>query len=285
MRFEGEPDYSNVEDRRGRGGGRGVRLGLGGFIVVAVASVAFGRNFFRDLGVDQRPTHTSGPQGGPGGNAGARSAQEKDLERVAVGAFNDAERFWSSALTTPAYRRSTLVLFWDGTRSACGDASAASGPFYCPGDEKVYIDLSFYRELAARFKAPGDFAQAYVMAHEIGHHVQHVLGTEAKMRSAQRRAPGEKNALSVRLELQADCYAGLWGHHAAKRKLLDAGDLDEALRAAAAIGDDRLQKAARGTAKPETFTHGTSAQRARWFRRGFDSTRLEACDTFAAVEL
>jgi predicted metalloprotease len=181
------------------------------------------------------------------------------------------------------YRRAKLILFTQAVDTGCGRSSAAIGPFYCPPDEHAYIDLSFYRELRQRFGAPGDFAQAYVLAHEIGHHLQKLLGVEHK---AQALGRGHKrNEISVRTELQADCYAGVWGHAAQGKKLLEAGDLEEALTAATAIGDDRLQKQSGGEVNPETFTHGTSAQRVRWFRRGFDSGRLDACDTFSAPEL
>ncbi len=181
------------------------------------------------------------------------------------------------------YRRAKLVLFTQAVDTACGRSSAAIGPFYCPGDSHAYIDLSFYKDLRARFGAPGDFAQAYVLAHEIGHHVQNLLGTE---QGGARLHRGEsRNANSVRIELQADCYAGVWGNGAAGKKLLEVGDLEEALTAASAIGDDRLQKQSGGDVNPETFTHGTSAQRMKWFRRGFDSGKLGACDTFSVEDL
>ena len=179
------------------------------------------------------------------------------------------------------YVRAKLVLFTDATRSGCGFAESAMGPFYCPGDAKVYIDLGFYRQLRQRFGAPGDFAQAYVIAHEVGHHVQSLLGTESKMRDAQRRMPRRANELSVRLELQADCYAGVWGHSTEQRKLLEAGDVDEGLAAAAAVGDDRIQRQSGRGVNPETWTHGSSKQRVQWFRRGFETGRVQDCDTFA----
>jgi len=185
------------------------------------------------------------------------------------------------------YRRPKLVLFTGSTPSACGTGQAAMGPFYCPGDEKVYIDLSFYQDLRSRFQAPGDFAQAYVIAHEVGHHVQKLLGISAKMDALRGRASEvEFNRASVRLELQADCLAGVWAYHAQKTHgILEPGDLEEGLTAAAAIGDDRLQRQSRGVVVPESFTHGSSAQRVRWFRNGFESGRLNACDTFAATSL
>jgi predicted metalloprotease len=208
-----------------------------------------------------------------------RQAAEAGLERVAVGSFNDAQQVWSG--TVRDYRPAKLVLFWDGVRSGCGDASAEMGPFYCPADEKVYIDLGFYRELAARFGAPGEFAQAYVIAHEVGHHLQNVLGIAGKVREAQARDPGDRNALSVRMELQADCLAGVWGKSADGRGLLDPGEIEQGLRAAAAVGDDRIQESAGGSANPDTFTHGSAEQRARWFMRGFETGDADACNTFA----
>jgi predicted metalloprotease len=266
-------------------GGRGVRLGLGGTVVVLALSLLFGRDLFADLG--------AAPAGAPmavGGQAPApaqadrRAAAEKKLESTAVAAFNDAQRTWETALAKRpgGYRDAKLVLFWDQTRSGCGQAGAEMGPFYCPEDEKVYIDLGFYRELATRFGAPGEFAQAYVISHEVGHHLQNVLGIEPKVREAQRRNPGSRNELSVKLELQADCLAGVWARSAQARQLLDPGDLEAGLRAAAAVGDDRLQKAATGRVSPESFTHGTSAQRSEWFRRGLDTGRIDACNTFKA---
>jgi predicted metalloprotease len=180
----------------------------------------------------------------------------------------------------PEYQNAKLVLFRDVVQSACGTAQSATGPFYCPGDNRVYIDLSFYEELKQRFGAPGDFAQAYVLAHEIGHHVQNLLGVDDKVRQAQRGDPSSANSLSVRMELQADCFAGVWGHSTQQRDLLEEGDIDEALNAASAIGDDRLQRQSTGTVNPDSFTHGTSAQRQEWFRRGFESGKPEVCNTF-----
>jgi len=178
------------------------------------------------------------------------------------------------------YRHAKLVLFRDSIDSACGAAQSATGPFYCPGDEKVYIDLGFYDELKQRFGAPGEFAEAYVLAHEIGHHVQKLLGIEAKVRAAQQRNPQAANQLSVGLELQADCLAGVWGHSTQQRNILDPGDVEEGLKAAAAVGDDRLQSMSRGRVNPETFTHGSSAQRMQWFQRGFQDGTIASCDTF-----
>jgi uncharacterized protein len=178
------------------------------------------------------------------------------------------------------YRRAKLVLFRDYTQSGCGFAEAATGPFYCPSDEKAYIDLGFFDELSSRFGAPGEFAQAYVLAHEIGHHVQDVMGTDRQMRAAQQRNPGAANQLSVRLELQADCYAGVWGHSTRQRRIIDNADVAGGLRAAAAVGDDRLQRMGGGRVSPESFTHGSSAQRMEWFRRGLETGQPAACNTF-----
>jgi hypothetical protein len=196
---------------------------------------------------------------------------------------NDVQDTWTAVLPREAntqYPPANLVLFRDAVRSACGFADAASGPFYCPGDRKVYIDLSFYDELKSRFGAAGDFAQAYVIAHEYGHHIQNVLGIDSQMRRAQQQRPGMANELSVRLELQADCLAGVWGYSTAKRNILESGDVEEGLNAAAAIGDDNIQRMSGRGVRPEKFTHGSSAQRVEWFRRGLESGRMAACDTF-----
>jgi predicted metalloprotease len=276
MRLD-DGDRTNVEDRRGASGRTGAKLGLGGMLLLAVLSVVFKQDMFALLGASPLQGSTdASPQA-----VAERQAAEADLEKTAVASFNDAQRLWGR--TVDGYRPAKLVLFWDEVRSGCGDAAAEMGPFYCPGDERVYIDLGFYRELAARFGAPGEFAQAYVIAHEIGHHLQTLLGVEGEVRAAQRRDPSRRNALSVLMELQADCFAGVWGKSAHERRLLDPGDLEQGLGAAAAVGDDRIQREATGRVSPESFTHGTSAQRTRWFRTGFDAGRLEACDTFAAA--
>jgi len=286
MRLDDDGDRSNVEDRRGSmiPGGPGLKLGLGGTVVVLALSLVFKTDLFALLGAGPGGgpmATTSGPVGSPGGQR--RAEAEAALEKLAVASFNDAQRVWDGELSRrqAQYRPARLVLFWDETRSGCGEAASSMGPFYCPADERVYLDLGFYQELASRFGAPGQFAQAYVVAHELGHHVQSVLGIESKVRAAQRRDPASRNALSVRLELQADCLAGIWGRSVQDRKILDPGDLESGLGAAAAVGDDRLQKAATGRVAPESFTHGSAAQRARWFRAGFDSGRIEDCDTFA----
>ena len=197
--------------------------------------------------------------------------------------LDDAQNTWAQLLPAQGvqYRKAKLVLFRDAINSACGFAEAATGPFYCPADEKVYIDLGFYDELKQRFGAPGDFAQAYVLAHEVGHHVQNVLGIEEKVRAARRQNPGAANALSVRMELQADCLAGVWAHSTNQRQILESGDIEEGLGAAAAVGDDRLQRMSSGRINPESFTHGSSAQRMDWFKRGFTTGSVQSCNTFA----
>lgn len=280
MRWSDEGESADVEDRRGEsaGGGGGFRrLGLGGFVLLAVLSVVFKRNFFALLGSAE-----------DGGNAPVSTAppspEDEKLVHFVSFVLDDVQKTWSRELEAMGrpYERAKLVLFTDLTRSACGSAEAAMGPFYCPEDQKVYIDLGFYAELRRRFGAPGDFAQAYVLAHEMGHHVQHLLGLETRFREAQERRPTERNALSVRFELQADCLAGVWAHSTQERKLLEAGDVEEALRAAAAVGDDRIQKQATGTVHPETWTHGSAESRAKWFSAGFQKGRIQDCDTFAA---
>ena len=231
---------------------------------------------------------TDGGGGAPADPAAVeqRKATEADLEEVAVASFNDAQEVWARALPD-RYRPTTLVLFWDGTRSGCGDASSAMGPFYCPLDQKVYIDMSFYDDLSQRFGAPGDFAQAYVIAHEVGHHVQNLVGTAKQVHEAQQQAGRvQANELSVRMELQADCFAGVWANHASRsRQLLEAGDVEEGLNAASAIGDDRMQRETQGRVVPDAFTHGSSEQRVRWFRKGLEAGTPEACDTFNAKAL
>jgi len=208
------------------------------------------------------------------------SPEEEELVQFVSFVLDDLQSTWSQLL--PGYRNARLVLFRDATHSACGTGQSEMGPFYCPGDQKVYIDLSFYGDLRSRFGAPGDFAQAYVIAHEIGHHVQALTGVEQQVRGEQRAAGQSTNALSVRLELQADCFAGVWGHHAARRDVLEPGDIEEGLRAAAAIGDDRIQKMSGRGVHPESFTHGSSEQRVTWLRRGLDSGNPEVCNTFEA---
>jgi len=280
MRWTPGGRSSDLEDRRGSSGGGfgggGMRIGLGGAAVLLVLSLVFKQNFFAllgDGGASGEPT-ASGP-------VASTPEEEKKVDFVSF-VLDDAQATWERLFQARGkpYEHAKLVLFRDAIQSACGFAQAASGPFYCPGDEKVYIDLGFYDELQQRFGAPGDFAEAYVLAHELGHHVQRLMGTEAGVREEQQRRPDLANQLSVRLELQADCYAGVWGHETAQRNILDPGDVDEGLAAAAAVGDDRIQRMQGERVHPEGFTHGSSEQRASWFRRGFDSGRPEDCDTF-----
>jgi len=288
MRFDNERQSDNVEDRRGAGGGRGgMRMGRGkigvGTIVLALVAMYFG--------VDPSVVLNSGLTGGgvsveaPAGAPPANDAEARFASMVLA----DTEATWQAIFQQGGgrYVEPKLVLFTGATRTACGVGQAAMGPFYCPGDQKVYIDLAFYDELRTRFRAPGDFAQAYVIAHEVGHHVQNLLGVSGKVQEARQRvSEAEGNQLSVRLELQADCFSGVWAHHADRaRQVLEAGDIEEALGAAAAIGDDRLQKQAQGYAVPDSFTHGSSAQRVRWFKQGLASGELKSCDTFSARTL
>jgi uncharacterized protein len=247
--------------------------GIGGIVLLLLFSMLTGQNpgdFIDTSGPDQ----TTGTTGVP--------ADDPQAEFISV-VLADTEQSWGEIFAErgATYPPPTLVLFTEATQSACGVGQAAMGPFYCPEDRKVYLDLSFFHELETRFGAPGDFAQAYVVAHEVGHHVQTVTGTIARTASGrQYGSEREANALSVKQELQADCYAGVWGHYAARRQLLEPGDAEEGLQAAAAIGDDRLQRQSQGRVVPESFTHGSSEQRAYWLRRGLDSGRMEACDTF-----
>lgn len=264
-------------------GGRG--LGLGGLLLLVVVGMALGIDPLALLGglagsSVQLPSGGSGSLGAPAGPSGepVTTPEEEELVDFISFVLDDAQSVWAGFV--PGYRNATLVLFRDAVDSGCGFAQSAMGPFYCPADQKVYIDLAFYEELRRRFGAPGDFAQAYVLAHEIGHHVQRLSGTEAEVRRAQRSDPGRANALSVAMELQADCYAGVWGHATAQRDLLESGDLEEGLAAAAAVGDDRIQSMATGRVSPESFTHGSSQERMRWFRRGFESGDPNACDSF-----
>jgi predicted metalloprotease len=280
-------DRSNVEDARGSSGGgfRAVPFGIGGFIVLALLSMYTGVDFLSLFsGGGGAPTTTSVGTSG-GGNVATTPEEEKMVDFVDA-VMRDAQETWSEILGN-RYQPTKVVLFRDQIDTACGFAQSATGPFYCPGDRKVYLDLGFYDELQRRFGAPGDFAQAYVLAHELGHHVQRLTGTESQVRQAQQANPGSANELSVRLELQADCYAGVWGHtaaqpgRAAKGEVeLDPGDVEEGLHAAAAIGDDRLQRLATGRVMPEKFTHGSSEQRVTWFKRGLDGGDPNACNTF-----
>lgn len=282
MRWQGRQGSSNVEDRRGVRVGRAGGIGIG-TIVLALIAIYFGQDPSVVLqGV--QPSQTTSEQG-----PYQESADEAQMREFVSVVLADTEETWGEIFNQMGrtYEQPKLVLFSGAVESACGFAEAAVGPFYCPGDHKVYIDLSFYQELQSRFGAPGDFAQAYVVAHEIGHHVQTLLGiSEQNMAARQRASQAEANALSVRQELQADCFAGIWARNADRsRQLLEQGDIEEGLNAAAAIGDDRLQKQARGYVAPESFTHGSSEQRVRWFKRGLESGSLQACDTFGTKTL
>ncbi|MEZ4380148.1 MAG: neutral zinc metallopeptidase [Nannocystaceae bacterium] len=263
-----------VEDRRGRGGGG--RLSLGGIILALILYVIFGRDVTGLL---------SGGGAAGGGAPAPTSAEEAELVEFVNFVLDDIQGSWERQFTADgaSYRPATLVLFTDRVQSACGIQGAAVGPFYCGADHKAYIDLGFYRDLKRRFGAPGDFAQAYVLAHEIGHHIQNLRGISEENRRRKAAEPARKNELSIRQELQADCFAGVWGHSAGARGLLDEGDVDEGLAAAAAIGDDRLQRQATGVVTPESWTHGASEQRVRWFRRGLQSGDPATCDTFSVA--
>jgi predicted metalloprotease len=291
MKWTPGGESQDIEDRRdedGGGGGAfqfgGIHLGIGGALILLVLSLVFKQNFFALL------------SGGGGGSPNApvvrqpdraRDQQEQPLVEFVSFVLDDTQKTWEQILPEQAgkpYRHAKLVLFRNYTQSGCGGAEPATGPFYCPQDEKVYIDLGFYDELRQRFGAPGQFAQAYVLAHEIGHHVQKIVGTEARVRQMEQGNRRMDNALSVKVELQADCYAGVWAHSTQERNLLERGDIQSALGAAAAVGDDRLQRMSTGHVAPDSFTHGTSAQRMHWFQQGFDSGSIAACNTFAAQE-
>jgi predicted metalloprotease len=229
------------------------------------------------------PMLAGAPQAAHRQSETARDEQERPEVLFVSFVLDDVQKTWDRLLPAQErmpYHHAKLVLYRNSYPSACGRASMSTGPFYCPGDEKVYLDLGFFSELKRRFGAPGDFAQAYVIAHEIGHHVQKLLGIEPKVRRLQQQEPGEKNPLSVRLELQADCFAGIWANSTEQRKIVDQRDIGAAMRAAGAVGDDRLQRMGQGYVNPERFTHGTSAERVQWFRRGLDTGRISSCDTF-----
>jgi predicted metalloprotease len=288
MRWTPGGSDEDIEDRRdddssgSGGGGRGFggfRLGIGGFLVLGVLSFIFKTDLISPfLG-----TGTPAPVARRAPDK-ARTAKEKDLVEFVKFVLNDNQKVWTQILNSEGgqYRHAKLVLFREFTRSGCGAAESATGPFYCPADEKVYIDLGFYDELRQKYGAPGDFAQAYVLSHEIGHHVQNIIGIEAKVRAKQRQDPSLRNPLSVKMELQADCFAGIWAHSTAQRDIIQPGDVEEGLAAAAAVGDDRLQKMATGRVQPESFTHGSSADRMRWFQQGYNSGQMNACNTFVA---
>jgi len=296
VKWEGQRQSDNVEDRRGEGGGRGGGfrvgggrgIGLGSIVIALVAGWIFGINPLTLLGV----------LGGGGGAIEAPTAQRAPAQRPPAGdevaafvstVLADTEDVWGAVMQSggAAYREPKLVLFRGAVGTACGTGQSAMGPFYCPGDQKVYLDLGFFDTLRSRMGAPGDFAQAYVISHEVGHHVQNLLGITGKVDGMRGRvSPQQMNALSVRVELQADCFAGVWAHHSQKGKgWLERGDIDEAMNAAAQIGDDMLQRKTQGTVVPESFTHGSSQQRQNWFRRGLESGSVGQCNTFDARQL
>ena len=265
-----------------------MKIGLGGIILVLIASVLFGINPLSLLGglSGPEPAPQSAPPGyGPQAGPGAATKSADPTKEMVARVLGDTEDVWNAlfqAMFNKGYPKPGLVIFEDQVRSTCGFASAAVGPFYCPGDGKLYLDTAFFDQLSRRFGAPGDFAQAYVVAHEVGHHVQNVLGTMQQFdRLIQRAGPSERNALQVRLELQADCYAGVWGHFAQRRNLLEPGDLEEGLRGAAAVGDDQIMRRTQGYVVPDAFTHGSAQQRMYWFKRGLETGDPRRCDTFA----
>jgi len=280
MRWQGERESTNVEDRRGAGGGLAIGGGLGGILVLILALV---------FGADPRQILQQQPQGDEGVQTSRPiNPEEEELKKFVSVVLAQTEDAWSDIFRKAGrqYRKPTLVLFTDRVESGCGIAASATGPFYCPEDEKLYIDLSFFRELRTRFRAPGDFAIGYVVAHEVGHHVQKQLGIMNQVNAARRRGREEgANGASVRLELQADFLAGVWAHYVQGRGIIEAGDPEEALAAASAVGDDRLQRQEQGYAVPDSFTHGTSAQRARWFLKGMETGDVRQGDTFSADQL
>lgn len=286
MRLDDQSASQNVEDRRGGGPGIGRgTVGIGTLVIALVAGYV--------LGVDPAVILGLASSGAPS-SAAARPPQKPpagdDMATFVAKVLGSTETTWHAVFSEAGrrYQEPKLVLFTAATPTACGTGRSAMGPFYCPADQKVYIDLAFYRDLRERFKAPGEFAQAYVIAHEVGHHVQNLLGISDKVHAAQQRSGNRAtaNALSVRLELQADCFAGVWGNRADSRsRILEPGDVEQALNAASAIGDDRLQRQTQGQIVPESFTHGTSEQRVRWFNRGMESGDIRQCDTFSAATL
>jgi len=283
MLWRGQRQSDNVEDRRGMGGG-GLAIGggLGGIVLLVIALL---------LGADPRQLLQQAPGEAPSAgtqNSRPLNPQEEELKKFSATVLASTEDVWDDLFRQQGanYRKPTLVLFTEAVGSSCGEAGAAVGPFYCPGDEKLYLDLSFFNELQNRFRAPGDFAQAYVIAHEVGHHVQKLMGTMDRVDAARgRMSEAAANQLSVRLELQADFLAGVWAHYAQQKGLLEQGDIEEALNAASAVGDDRLQKEGRGYVVPDSFTHGTSEQRIRWFRKGLETGDIRQGDTFSARSL
>lgn len=283
MRIDRSRRSENVEDLRGRSPGRGpgMKFGIGGTLIALVAAYFLGIDPRTIMGVMQATQ-----QGAPSSDPGVAPGTPTDEAGVWMAqVLGDTEDTWGQIFQQGGaqYQAPTLVLFSEAVQSRCGSATSGAGPFYCPADQKVYIDLAFYRELESQFKAPGDFARAYVLAHEVGHHVQTLLGTSEKVRAAQARASEtQRNQLQVAMELQADCYAGIWAHHANRsRQILESGDVEEALGAASAVGDDTIQRRVQGEVVPESFTHGSALQRMQWFKRGLESGTLEACDTFS----
>ena len=280
MRWTPGGRSEDLEDRRDEGGGRsiaGVHIGIGGMLILLILSVVFKRDFFALLGGQGVSPGQQLSQPDP-----QQDAREEPTVQFISFVLDDTQKTWAGILQDQGirYQHAKLVLFRDLTSSGCGTAESATGPFYCPVDQKVYIDLGFYDELQQRFGAPGQFAQAYVLAHELGHHIQNLLGVERKVRNLQYQNPGARNELSVRVELQADCFAGVWAKSTQQRKLLEAGDVESALGAAAAVGDDRIQRMSRGQVSPESFTHGSSAQRMEWFQRGMSGGSVDSCSTF-----
>ncbi|HEY4907655.1 MAG TPA: neutral zinc metallopeptidase [Candidatus Acidoferrum sp.] len=289
MRWTDGGESSDIEDRRdesgggGGGGFGGIHIGIGGALILLVLSLIFHQNFFALLGGGGQSVQSGQATSGPPDTA--RDNSEKPLVDFISFVLDDTQKTWTEILpaqTNKQYHHAKLVLFRNYTQSGCGGAESATGPFYCPGDQKVYIDLGFYDELKQRFGAPGQFAQAYVLAHEIGHHVQNILGIERQAEQGSRQGA---NSSSVKLELQADCFAGIWAHSTQQRGLLEQGDIQSALGAAAAVGDDRLQKLSTGHVSPDSFTHGTSAERQKWFTAGFNSGEIASCNTFGTNDL
>jgi predicted metalloprotease len=284
MRLDDERESSNVEDRRGSGGGLPGEKSIGiGTIAIALVAMYFGVDPSVILNLGQGLQQNAPVESHP-------IPADDPMAKFVAKVLGSTEDTWGKifAESGEQYPAPTLVLFTGQTPTACGSGQAAMGPFYCPGDQKVYIDLSFYQEMKTRFNAPGDFAQAYVIAHEVGHHIQNLMGTSGKVQQARQNArnEAEANQYSVRLELQADCYAGVWANHAdGENRILEQGDVEEAMTAAAAIGDDALQKQAQGYAVPDSFTHGTSQQRMHWFNQGLSTGELKQCDTFSIASI
>ncbi|MEW5918309.1 MAG: neutral zinc metallopeptidase [Gemmatimonadota bacterium] len=277
MKWKRGPVSGDIEDRRGMRMGVGGGLGIGGAVIVLLLSLVFGQDLTGVFG--------AGPEQAPAAEQVepvSETPEERELVAFVSFVLDSAQSYWERTFAANGiqYSRAKLVLFRDATNTACGYGQTASGPFYCPGDQKVYIDLSFFNDLDRRFGAPGDFAQAYVIAHEIGHHVQTLLGLDQRVRQLQQSDPGSANQYQVRMELQADCLAGLFGNEMASMGILERGVVEEGLGAASAVGDDRIQRQTQGHVNPDAFTHGSAAQRAEWFRRGLQSGRMQACDSF-----